>query len=54
MASKSTVGLGVLRRLLGKFGPALETHPEWRELDEAGRPFSNWEYQTRLVQCCPS
>lgn len=30
----------------GKFGPALETHPEWRELDEAGRPFSNWEYQT--------
>lgn len=30
----------------GEFGPTLQKHPEWVELDERGQPFSNWEYQT--------
>lgn len=29
-----------------QFGPVLENHPEWVELDENGRAFSNWEYGT--------
>ncbi len=32
-----------------KFGPILESHPEWVELDENGRAFSNWEYGTAWI-----
>lgn len=32
-----------------KFGPILEEHPEWVELDEEGRTFSNWEYGTAWI-----
>ncbi len=32
-----------------QFGPLLVEHPEWIELDQEGRAFSNWEYGTAWV-----
>ena len=32
-----------------QFGPLLIEHPEWIELDQEGRAFSNWEYGTAWI-----
>lgn len=32
-----------------QFGPVLENHPDWVELDENGCAFSNWEYGTAWI-----
>lgn len=33
------------------YGPILDRHPEWAELDQDGQPFSNWRYGTAWL--CP-
>lgn len=34
------------------YGPILQRHPEWAELDQDGQPFSNWRYGTAWL--CPA